>query len=1013
MKFNQLLRGPGVVFFIILAFLASLQMGFGQETTGTIEGTVTDQSGGGIPGAVVEISGTTLVRAQTTPTNASGYYSFQTLPPGAYRLTLVAKGFATMKQEGINLLVGRTVRIDMKPQVGSVNETVAVTAEALQIDTTTTTIAQDVTKDFFDRIPKGRNYDSLIALAPGARVENKSGQYQIDGSSGSENAFYIDGADQTDIQNGSNPVQARIPFEFLNQFQIKSSGFEAQYGGATGGVVQAVTRSGSNDFHGDFALYLGTDSLNGGPHPTLQLNPTNDNLPFYVANKKDGDLFLNPGGDIGGKIIRDKLWFFVGWFPQFHYLDRTVTFLRDSSTRQFDRVDRQDYLISKLDYAPFSKLRLSTTYLYTPQKQNGVLPGYSGTSNPTTDYKHQGFRRPASSYIGSLDYSVSSKLLLSFRGSHNYENYKDYGIPRGLYLNYLAPSTGLAGVPAQYQAASGQFTPSNSQYTIDENTRVNLSFDASYSTSLFGQQHTFKAGWSTNRLHNTVFNGYPDGYFRIGWNRAIAGVTVPGKAQGTYGYIVDRSTLSTTGDVGSNNTGFYFQDQWRATKRLTLSLGLRLEHEFVPSFSSGKNADGLAFNSQPIEFGWGSKIAPRLGFAMDVLGNGKLKWSGSFSRFYDTMKYNLPRGSFGGDVWKDYVYPLNGSDLSQLKPGVAPFGAPLFEVVDYRIPSNDPSDNLIDPNLKPFSVHAWDTEVDYQLTGNTVVSGRYTRRRVDHAIEDVGLLLAAGETYFIANPGYGVSIDPKNFGGGIPVTPKAERNYDAIEIRADRRFSRNLTYSLSYTYSRLYGNYSGLANSDESSNGAAGRLAPNSDRSFDLPFINYDSHDKPIFGPLATDRPHTFKAFVAYTHKSRLGETTIAPVQQWYSGTPLTTEVQIFSIATYPNNRGDLGRTPVFRQTDLLVGHDIPLSKIREGFKVHLEANFTNLLNQDTVLDRYVTYSHPNDGGLQLPAQADYFKGFDYKSLLTAQKIRVDPRFGLPALWQTPRSIRFGMKFTF
>ncbi len=977
-----------------------------QETTGSILGTVKDPSGAAIAQAEVQASGTNLVRPESVKTDSAGTYRFAALPPGTYTLSVTAPGFSQLRETNLSLGAGKVLTVNLAPEVGRLTESVVVSGEAIKIDTALSAVSTEVNMDEMNRLPKGRNFDSLIALAPGARAEAKSGQYQIDGSSGSENTFYLDGVEATDIQGGRLLRSNQIPVEFVQQFQIKSSGFEAQYGGATGGVISAVVRSGSNGFHGQGFLYMADDGLNGRPRQSLRLDPNNDNIANYFQPSRDGYRLLNPGGIFSGPIIKDRLWFSVGFAPQIESYERAVTFLRDNSTKVFHEQDETDYLFSKIDYAPFSKLRIAATYIYSPFRSQGVLPSLQGTSSPTNDYRNQGSRTPNSIYSGSADYTPTSKLVISFRGGYNYENYKDYGIPRGTYFRFVSSSNGIAGVPSKYQASSGQFTPANQQTTIDENTRVNLSADVSYLADFHGQ-HNFRGGWSTNRLHNTVANSYPDGYFRIGWNLAYKGVTVPGTVKGTYGYVIDRSFLGTIGDVGSNNTGFYFQDNWRATRRLTLNLGVRFENEYVPSFSTDKTLPGHA-----IDFGWGSKIAPRIGGAYDVLGNGKFKVSAAYSKFYDTMKYSLPRGSFGGDVWTDFVYPLNDPDLSKLKPGAAP--GTLFESVNWRIPSNDPSQHLLDPNLKPFSLHSYDAQAEYELNSKTVLSARYNHRAVDHIIEDIGSLLAAGETYFIGNPGYGIVAQPSTFAAGVPTTPKAKRDYNAIEFRAERRFSQGLLYSLSYTYSSLKGNYAGLANSDEASNGNNSRIAANNSRAFDLPWMSYDAKGKLIYGPLATDRPNTFKAYVSYSYKSKVGETSIAPFMQAYSGTPLTTEVTVIDAPQYPNNRGDLGRTPFFSQMNLLLFHEIQLPKLREGARAKFEANFTNLFNQATVTDKYVLYSHTNDGGIfDATTQAQIFKGYDYKAKVAADGLRVDPQFGMAAAYQGPRSIRFGVTLFF
>ncbi|MBI3470466.1 MAG: hypothetical protein HY013_03810, partial [Candidatus Solibacter usitatus] len=442
------------------------------------------------------------------------------------------------------------------------------------------------------------------------------------------------------------------------------------------------------------------------------------------------------------------------------------------------------------------------------------------------------------------------------------------------------------------------------------------------------------------------------------------------------------------------------QDNWQVTRRLTLNLGLRTEREFLPSFRTDSG-----IKSRAIEFGFSDKMAPRLGFALDVTGTGKFKISGFWGMFYDMMKYEMPRGSFGGDQWKDYVHALDDPDFTKIKTGNTP--GRLFETVDWRIPSNDPSDNTIDPKLKPMRVISMDWAADYRVTNNVVLSARYVHKRLTRTIEDVGILTPQGEKYFIANPGFGLTADPKTWGPGIPVTPKAKRDYDGLEIRVDKRYSKGYQITSSYTYSRLYGNYSGLASSDEN-----GRTSPNVNRYFDLPFMSYDGHGKLVEGLLATDRPHTFKFFGAKDFKSKLGTTTFSPIFTWFTGTPITSETGVFGVPVFYDGRGDLGRTPVVTETNLLVAHEWKMPK-HERQRLRFELNFLNLFNQSTITNRDTSFVHPNDGGLQFDNEADFFKGFDRAKEMKAQDLRKSPSLGFANGFHGPRVIRFGIQYFF
>ncbi len=350
----------------------------------------------------------------------------------------------------------------------------------------------------------------------------------------------------------------------------------------------------------------------------------------------------------------------------------------------------------------------------------------------------------------------------------------------------------------------------------DEYIRDYIGVDATAYFSGLGE-HTLKGGYQTEKIANDVQSGYNAD--RIIYYAGRPYLTTTGRSvTGQFGYF-RLLNISTLGAVSSRNDALFIQDTWRVSPRLTLNLGLRSEHERIPNFG----ARGV---KTPIDFGFGDKLAPRLGFTYDLAGDQRWKLYGSYGKYYDVMKYELPRGSFGGDKWVDYFYtwdspnwPSNstsscatGTNTIAERPG-CPAGA-LIEAVDRRFNAAEALDEGVDPNLKPMEEDEYQLGVEHDLGGNFVLGARYVRKDLVRTIEDVGILIPGiGEVFYIANPGEGISLtlaDP-----GVPNFPTAQREYQGIELTAQRRFSNNWSLGGSYTYSRLYGNYSGLASSDE------------------------------------------------------------------------------------------------------------------------------------------------------------------------------------------------------
>jgi hypothetical protein len=708
---------------LLCAILVSLLLAgacLAQETTGVVRGSVSDASGASVPGVRVELSGGLLARAFVTSTSDAGLYSFSEVPPGTgYTVSATAPGFRGATLGGVNVQLGRAAAVDFKLEVGQISESVSVSTWAAPADMQTSTSAVIVDRSFFDLIPKTRSSYDLIALAPGARSEGKAGGFQVDGASGSENTFYLNGMEVTGIMNGTLSSQASIPVEVLQQLEIKSGVVDAQYGGALGGVANAVIRSGSNTFHGQAGFYFNNDAMQARPRPQLRLDPNNpdDNVAQYFQPSADAFRTWSPVFDIGGPLIRNKLFFFSAYTPIRTTTDRTVHF-NTGQTGSYSNVHMQHYLTNRLDYTPLDKLRFSASWIWNPDMSTGVLPSPGGTDAYDSPWSARRSRSAGNILSGNVTYLPNSRLILSFRGGYHYTNYNNsYGIPQDTAIYYTNSTVGLANIPANLQYPAGWVAEAVPFTHHDTFTRQNYDADVAYIFKWHGQ-HNLKSGWQINKLgDDIVSSSYPNGYYRYYWDLTYKCVTDQcTEGAGAYGYYRYR-VLGTFGDVSSNNQGLFFQDNWGVTRRLTLNLGLRTEREFVPSFSSDRSLP-----SKAITFSWPQKMSPRIGGAFDVRGDGRQKLYASFGVFYDVMKYELPRNSFGGDRWKEYFYTLDDPNLVAKNRGIPadPTSLPgkLLEVIDWRIPSNDPSQHLIDPKLKPVSQRVVDVGYDYSFSAN-------------------------------------------------------------------------------------------------------------------------------------------------------------------------------------------------------------------------------------------------------------------------------------------------------
>jgi hypothetical protein len=285
-----------------------------------------------------------------------------------------------------------------------------------------------------------------------------------------------------------------------------------------------------------------------------------------------------------------------------------------------------------------------------------------------------------------------------------------------------------------------------------------------------------------------------------------------------------------------------------------------------------------------------------------------------------------------------------------------------------------------------------------ELGAGWVVGARYIYKDLKRAIEDVGILVPGiGEVYYIANPGEGISLtlaDP-----GVPNFPKAKREYQALELTANKRFSNNWMLFLSYTYGRLYGNYSGLASSDED-----GRTSPNVNRFFDHIENTFDRNGDLVYGRLGTDRPHQLKAQFAYRFN---WDMTLGVNQYVGSGIPTSEEGFVAAaVPFFPYGRDNLDRTDTLFNTDLSLYQDFKLGK----FTLQLGLNVLNLFDQDSVTRRN------NDrmvGSLPLTSEQFFAGGWDYEGLLAANPSLLNVQYNQANAFQAPRQIRLQMKFQF
>ncbi|MBI3698790.1 MAG: TonB-dependent receptor [Acidobacteria bacterium] len=1099
---------------LLILSLLFVAPGFAQETTAGFQGSVKDPSGAVVPNATIEVSSPALIGTRTVQTDAAGNYRFAALPPGEYAMTVTAPGFRTYKQTGIQLSAGRLPVIDVQLEVGAVAETVEVSASAVLLDTTQSKVAVTVPQDVLQTIPKGRSFQSLIPFAPGARQEplqsvgRGSNGFQIDGASDGENVYLIDGVNTTNILNGG--VGKDFQMEFIQEVQIKSSSFEAEHGGALGGVINVVPKSGSNDWHGSLLTYFRSNGLNANdadrglrtnPNlPSLNNATRTDAVPEYYMAKKDQRTIVEPGYQLGGPLLKNRLWLFSSYIPSVDTTRRLTSFTGPNpGPRNLAQTITQHNAYNRLDYG-LNRLRLFGAWNYAYSRTTGTLGGLDSaagqtntgrTTDPNTLRADAGSVNPLATYTFGGDWTPTARVVVSARYGYFFQNNEQRGIPVGTRYVYQttvnASSVDLGGQPFPSSSLNLQGfanIPSNLATVYDAYKRHGLNVDASYFVH-FGGTHTFKGGYFWQRQENEVLRTFQGGAVNLFWNQSYEPVTSttacdPIKAQnlttfgagknlcqGRYGYFVVGTGVVNTGSDQQFAHALYVQDNWTVGHGLTLNIGVRFDQERQPPY------DPKRFPT--VEFGWRDKIAPRIGGAYDLLHNGKIKIYASYGRFYDIMKMGLARGSFGSDYWHNCYYALDDANFNAITPtypigggcpasGPAPgVNARFIENADFRATKADPRDPAIAPDMKPMKQHEYVAGVDWRVTDNWSLETRYSRKRLDQTIEDMAITDNLG--FYIGNPGTRFAdvlhrpvvipndndIDYQTtvpFCAECPPVIPAIRRYDAVEFRLARRATGKWFGAVSYTYSQLTGNYAGLTNTDPT-DGGGGRHSPNNHRAFDIPTMTYLPNGKIDDGPLSTDRPHTAKAFGYYRLSWAKMQTEFGVTQAAFQGSPISTCLPVVgtsSACQWAEGRGTFvqfsragngdfvkgdvvqdARSDPYFQTDVNVRHEIPVG---EGKRLGFEVNVFNLFNQRASVAYYefaiptnlINPSRPK----RLPGDlgVDFGKvmnGYNYVDALNGtgafagvqSRLTVGSRYGYPNVFQTARTLRLALRFTF
>jgi len=767
--------------FVMVLCLASFATGALAQTatTGSIGGTVKDQNGADIAGATITASGPLGERTATS--DSSGVFRVEGLIPGSYNVKVSNTGFKTASVEAVTVLVGKESALSIKLEPGEVTAVVTVTGAAA-IDTAKTETSSNLNDQLFSNIPVQRAVSGLFYLAPGTTDGLGGGRDNpsISGGSALDNLYVADGVNITDSAFGGIGTFSRvfgalgtgINTSFIKEVQVKTAGFEPQYGQSQGGIINIITQSGSREYHGalyGFAQPKGFEATRSQPDDAPRKNTGGK-----LLHQEGYDI----GADLGGYVpgARDKLFFFGSFNPsvkrdivrgaEANSLNPVNSGIRLIRGPAFANRTRTYNYAGKVDWNINQNNTLAFSIFGDPSKTNKSSFRSLNIDNTTADsILSFGTRNIALRYNGNWSPTLTFNASLGFGRSRfnetGFDNFNQITDRRQSDQANIQAFTGQLPARGNFNAiGAGFFEP-----TLSQSKRAD--FNISKTKSLWGQHtaslgYTFQRGsydgtrdrsgpkWTVPPGNGLASGQTANVQFRIRYRATDSGGTLPlfpvALANGTTANVPIRLQII-RGEFGtpsfttsSNYHAAYAQDTWRFNKYVTGLFGLRWEQE--------KMVGSPGSNGARVHYTLTDQFAPRLGVTVDPLGRGKTKAFYNFGRFFEYLPLDLAERSLSAE--KDWTGGLYIPDFTTNAAGkriavINSFGTvnPIVDAAHQIAPgvvsAQDPS-NPFAPGTKLGFTDEHTFGFEQQLPKNFTLSVRYINRKSKRIIEDAAIL---------------------------------------------------------------------------------------------------------------------------------------------------------------------------------------------------------------------------------------------------------------------------------
>ena len=772
-----------------------------QSSAGSISGTVADATGGPLPGASVTAKNVKTGATRTTVSNAGGAFNFPLLSVGLYSVTVDVSGFGSATKSGIELNVGGDVTLKFTLALSSVTTAVTVTEEAPLIETTRTQQSAVVNETFIANLPtNGRNFIDFVLTTPGVTKDPRQGDISFAGQRGTLNSLVIDGADSNNTFFGQalgRTGSGRAPYQFsqdaVKEFQVNRNAYTAEYGRAGGAVINVVTKSGTNEYHGSAFEFFRDKGMNA-----------NDYINVINGRDKSNYHYNQFGASLGGPVLKDQLFFFANYDGQRNTLPTTVNPLppisslpNDANTvagynrllplaQSWNRIQNQDVYLFKADYEANATNHVTVRY----NRQN-FTGGNFENGGLTNSIEHTGNSLVKTDTVsGSLATSLSPGLFNELRGQ--YAKDSEPG---------LANSANPEGIVQQ----GGQTVLTIGRNSFSPRETTIKRYQAADTVTMLAGGHTVKVGFDYNK--DDILNFFPGNFYGSYTFNSIANFNLGTPTR----YVQAFAGPGTSGPFTNPNLREYaafVSDEWRILRNLTLNLGVRYDLQDVhqPSVLNPDAqllAAGLRTNRIPEDK---NNIAPRLGIAWTPRGDDRTVFRAGYGIFYartPSIVYGTATSNNGINV-QTITFPT----------ALAPTYPNTFASLPTGVTLPKPTIFVMDPNYQNPKITQASAGVEHALTPDISLALGYLYVRGSYLTRSTDLNESGPETVTTPISGDGnatytryTGVRPfTNFARIIEFQSSASSRYNGATLEFVKRYSGNWTARVAYTYSKVLDN---------------------------------------------------------------------------------------------------------------------------------------------------------------------------------------------------------------